>query len=121
MSTDKFIFEVKDPKGRVIRLAHKTWQDHILTDNDRWEFRDPSPIKSAVGKPHLVVKSDKVPDAQVFYRKGAHPEYPHLWVKVPVRFWQPQVGTISTAMLTHSVSQGTDKKKGGLIYVNWRR
>lgn len=121
MSTDKYAFQVTEPKKRQISMTQDTWQQHILADSGRWEFKDSTPIKETVADPHMIIQSSKVSASQVYFRLGAHPEYPDLWVKIPVLFRLPEEGTVSTAMLQPDAIQGVDKTSGGLIYVNWRR
>lgn len=109
------MFETRDPLGRTVRLTENTWSRHILNkETGHPEFEGLIHIvKATVETPHLIVASSRRSTSDVYFRKGAHPMYPHLFVKVPVDF-RGAIGYVSTAMLQKNETQGTDP--GGVRY-----
>lgn len=113
-----YLFDSTDPKGRRVILRKSTFQEHILDDRNRREFSGyVDAIQQTIERPHRIRPSAQAPEANVYFRKGAHPLYPSLYVKVPVWF-ERGVGTVSTAQLQPDSAQGT-LKGGEDIYVNW--
>jgi len=116
-----YLFETTDPLGRVVRMKENTLGIHVVAERNRSEFDGRvDVIQKTVEEPHLIVQSSKDPRADVYFRLGAHPKYPALFVKVPVLFRTPEYGIVATAFLTETTTRGTEMP-GGVKYVRYRR
>ena len=115
----EYLFDVHDPLGRRIVLSQETWVRHVLREGKHPELDGyVEAVRLTIERPHVVWPSGRSNTSQVYFRLGAVPAHPGLYVKVPVSF-KLDPGTVSTAQLQEDAVQGTDPR-GRAIYVNWR-
>jgi hypothetical protein len=83
---------VTDLQGRQSMLTPTQYERHILEVHE--EIDDPEIIAQTVREPDSIWKESRYPDSFVYYRLGAHPEYPTFFLRVVTR-----AGMVLTAYL----------------------
>ena len=101
-------------------MEEERWHQHILRFGKHPEFDGyVEAVRATIEQPTAIWPSDLAPESNVYFRLGAHPLHPRLYVKVPVSFTSDP-GIVSTAMLQADMVQGV-APGGKAIYVNWHR
>lgn len=119
MDNDDILFSAKDPLNRDIILSSNRYYDHIISSDNGHQAHPeftPEEIKEVIEKPDVIYES-KRPNTDVFFGRTC-PQYPSLYLKVPVVIYSDNTGEVSTAFLSKSISGNINE--GGLKYVKPR-
>lgn len=99
------------PQGNPVFLNNKRW-GHTITNHPEMNGHEQA-IRRTVESSEVICQSSTWPERDVHFLKGAHEDYPWLYVKVIVD--HSQGGKIITACPTDDIGQGT----GVIKYVNY--
>lgn len=112
------LFADTDPLRNRLYLDQERW-NHIINDEPcHPEFAgEIESIRLTVVKPNLIIASRTKQGSLVYFKLGAHSNYPKLYVKVPVDYSQGTEGRIQTAMLQHDLQGASFAQEGDIKYV----
>lgn len=112
MSDEKNVWNATDPLGRKVKLSAKRMK-HVRDGHPEMTGAE-SAMKSTVEDPNVIYTSNSVPTCDVYFKMGAHSDYPSLYVKVVVQH-EVEPGQVLTSHLDDELG-GIDP--GGMKYVN---
>ena len=117
--SDHRLFTTVDPLKNKVYLEQKTWENHIIDEETGHpEFKGRvGAIKSTINDPNLIFSSSTKQGSLVYFKLGAHRNYPKLYVKVPVDYSQGKEGRIQTAMLQGDFQGASLTQEGDIKYV----
>ena len=111
------IFETTDVFNNRIILYDEDLK-HIETNHPELKGEEKA-IKQTVEKADVVYKSKNFPKRSIFFKKGVHSKFSHLYTKAIVEYNTTEdkniIGNITTAFVCDEI-QGV--KEGGIQYVN---
>ena len=88
------MFDVYDPRRCHVFLTEQRYYGHIRKrhpEMDRVAY-----IEDAIIEPDIITRDESNELREIYYRRGAHPDYPTEWVKVVV-----EQGAVITAYVIH--------------------
>ena len=92
-----FVFTVKDPLGREVRLTENCYTSHILLEHP--ELSDVNQIATTITSPTVIARDVVDPQRLVYYR--TYQAQPQRWLKVVV-----EQGEIITAYRARRLKKG---------------
>lgn len=104
MSKKRELFEVKDPQGRVIRLATSTWNRHIIIRHPEMKGHRQK-VQKTVVDPNVLIESSKG-DYSLIYSNNEL-IFSNLYVHVVVGFDDKyKEGNVRTSYLSPNLPKG---------------
>lgn len=109
-----YLFEVYEPRGRLVRLSRLVWEEKILTSSPRGHPEVTSyleAVQATIITPSVIFQSSRRADAEVFYGFNAgRGRYANCHLVVIVKYVveadEHLYGYISTVYLTRRIAQG---------------
>lgn len=99
-----YLFTVKDPLGREVRLTEDRYQFHILLEHP--ELSDVNQIAAAIASPTIIAQDAVVLQRLVYYQ--TYQTQPQRWMKVVV-----ERGEVITAYRVRRLKRGEN--------IQWRQ
>ena len=99
-----YLFTVKDPLGREVRLTEDRYQFHILLEHP--ELSDVNQIAAAIASPTIIAQDAVVLRRLVYYQ--TYQTQPQRWMKVVV-----ERGEVITAYRVRRLKRGEN--------IQWRQ
>ena len=82
MNMVSYLFEVIDPRGNLVRLAQKQFEEHIISSHP--EIKSSKLIEICVVDPDFITKDADIKLREVYFRQGIFPDNPQRYIKVVV-------------------------------------
>ena len=109
-----YLFEVYEPRGRLVRLSRLVWEEKILTSSPRGHPEVASyleTVQATIVALSVIFQSIRRADAEVCYRFNAgRDRYANCHLAVIVKYVAEAderfYGYISTVYLTRRIAQG---------------
>ncbi|MCL4541590.1 MAG: hypothetical protein M1396_04545 [Chloroflexi bacterium] len=94
----------QDPRGITVSLDWACWYRHIQRFHP--EIDQFVVVAATITTPDGVFRSAHTSIRSCFYRRGIHPKFPHLIVKVVVEMTGDRTAVVRTAYLTKNINAG---------------
>ena len=104
------VFRGHDLWGREIVLTEGCGYNHILANHPVMSGNETC-LPTTLAAPHCVMHDATHPHREIFYRLGAVPSVPHLYLKVCVEFLPPESGGADGGKVVTAFPTGRFKPK----------